>query len=116
MLRDEILTSPDLALVWWLRNRCATSSSLTEKEFQDAMGSIESKLKEATRPTNATEIFEEVLNSIDQDKQLNFFRHMRGVLEMIDQSPAAERLAIALTQYDDRATPYGSTNGADPET
>lgn len=100
VLRDEILASPDLGLVWWLRSRCGGSSSLTEDEFRHATELINLTCVGKTGPASTGEILDEVLQDIDQDKQIHFFRHMRSVLEMIDQTPAAERLAAALAKHE----------------
>lgn len=98
VLRDEILSSPDLALVWWLRNRCGGFSSLTVEEFRQATESINLTRTEKTGPAPTAEILKEVLQDIGQDEQIHFFRHMRTALEMIDQPQAAERLATALAK------------------
>ena len=107
-LRDEILVSPDLTLVWWLRNRCGGSSTLTEKEFNQAIASIKLTVAEARRATGPAEILEEVTHVLDQDERTRFFRGVCGILELNGQSSVAERLAAALDQQDSPSRPSQS--------
>jgi hypothetical protein len=100
LLRDEILAYPDLGLVWWLRNRCEGPGTLSKEEFNNAVESVKSVLDaQALQSENPAEIVEKVLNGLGQDERTNFFRHMRGVLDIIDQSAAGERLEAALSKH-----------------